>query len=257
MTALRELQDSLRAALLSRDNAALDVGIRSEGLEITRRLGIYRNTVFSNLRSALRAIFPVVERLVGADFFAFASDDYIRQYPSPAGDLNRYGEQFGDFIAGFAPAAALRYLPDVARLEWHVHQVYRAADHTALDIGRLAAIAPDRYETVRFKLHPASALFASPYPVHRIWQVNQPDYAGAPDIDLNSGGVKVLIERRTNQIVLRGLSGRESVFLQAFVNEMDFASACEAALGIDADYDIAGALQDLIAKTTLVDFVLP
>ncbi len=257
MSALRELQNSFHDALLSGDSDSLDTDIRADGLAVARRLGIYRNTVFTNLREALRAIFPVVERLVGADFFTGCSDEYIRRYPSPAGDLNRFGAQFGEFLAGFAPAASLPYLPDVARLEWRAHQVYHAADAAALDVARLTAVTPERYETLRFTLHPACALFASRYPVHRIWQVNQPDSASAQEVNLDSGGVKLLIERDGVHIVPRLLSDGEWALLQSFAAGEDFATACDAALSAEADYDIGSALQKLITRSTLIDFTLP
>lgn len=257
MLALRELQESFRDALLNGDHTALDTRICADGLGIARRLGIYRNTVFSNLRAALSAIFPVVECLVGADFFAYCADDYIRCHPSPAGDLNRYGAGFGDFLAGFMPAASLPYLADVARLEWRVHQIYHAAEHAALDISRLTAVATERYETLRFTLHPASALFASRYPVQRIWQVNQPDYPGAPDVNLDSGGVKLLVERRTQRVVIQVLSSGDWALLRQIANGANFATACASALSAEADYDLESVLQRFIAQSTLVDFTLP
>lgn len=257
MPALRELQESFCDALLSGDNTALDARIRADGLGPARRLGIYRNTVFSNLRAALRDIFPVVERVVGADFFTYCADDYIRRHPSPAGDLNRYGASFGDFLAGFTPAASLPYLPDVARLEWRVHHVYHAAEHAALDIARLAAIVPECYETLRFTLHPASTLFASQFPVQRIWQVNQPDCTETPDVNLDSGDVKLLIERRAQRVVIQVLRCSDWALLSQLANGTDFATACVSALSAEADYDLDSAMQRFIAQSTLVDFALP
>ncbi len=257
MSALHELQNSFRDALLSGDTAAAENDVCAGGLSVARRLGIYRNTVFTNLREALRAIFPVVERLVDTDFFNGCSDEYSRRYPSPAGDLNRFGAQFGEFLATFAPAASLPYLPDVARLEWQVNQVYHAADHAALDLAHLATLAPEHYETLRITLHPASALLASLYPVQRIWQVNQPDHTGTLDVHLDSGGVRLLIERHGGHIVLRALSDGEWALLRAIADGAAFAAACTAALSAEADYDIGAALQTLVSRSTLIDFTLP
>ena len=83
---------------------------------------------------------------------------------------------------GFSPALSLRaqlaYLPDVARLEWAWHRAFHAADRAPLALERLAAVPPERYGQVRFRLHPSAQFIASDYPLLRIWEVNQPAYAG-------------------------------------------------------------------------------
>jgi hypothetical protein len=86
------------------------------------RIAIYRRTVFANYRNALAATYPVVKRLVGAPFFNTAVDSYVHAHPSASGDLNVYGDAFGDFLAAYPHAANLPYLPDVARLEWAIDE---------------------------------------------------------------------------------------------------------------------------------------
>ena len=74
-------------------------------------------------------------------FFNAAVDAYVRACPSTSGDLNVYGDAFGEFLAGYPPAADLPYLPDVARLEWAVDEAGRAADRDGSPEGVLAALA--------------------------------------------------------------------------------------------------------------------
>src|SRR5262249_18523791 len=88
------------------------------------RAAIYQRNLLSNLRAALGAAYPIVRRLVGDAFFNEAADRFARVHPSTSGDLHRYGESFPDFIAAYAPARSLEYLPDVARLEWAVAQAF-------------------------------------------------------------------------------------------------------------------------------------
>ena len=254
MNRLHELQRQFRDALLGNETHLLDSHIRGDGLAIDLRLGIYRNNVFTNLREALRTLFPVIEKLVGNAFFDYAADEYTRRYPSPAGDLNQFGEHLARFFAEFEPAAGLPYLPDVAQLEWLAHQVYHADDHRGFDFARLSAIAPERYGNLHFRLNPASALFASTYPVHRIWQVNQSGYTGDDVVDLNAGGVKLLIERRTGLIELRCLSMGEWSLLTALAADADFASACAQALQAEPDINLSATLSGLVTHATLVDF---
>lgn len=254
MPGLHELQSRFGEALLTVEPDVLDGHVRSDGLSPQRRLGIYRNNVFTNLREALRTLFPVVERLVGTEFFDFTADEYIRQHASPAGDLNEFGAQLPEFLAGFAPAASLVYLPDSARLEWLAHRVYHAAEIEPLVFERLAGVAPESYGALHFTLNPAAALLASPYPVHSIWQVNQAGYEGDATVNLDAGAVRLLIERRDGRIEVQPLTTGEWSLLRALADDQDFATACDRALDREPGFDLGTALQRLIVQSTLADF---
>jgi hypothetical protein len=115
----------------------------------------------------------VVKRLVGDEFFsamahAFATAEMPR---SPL--MLYYGEAFPAFIEGFAPAAPLPYLPDLARIEMARGLAFHAADAAPLSPAAFAALPSDRLAGLRFRLHPSLFVLASSYPVHSIWQINQ------------------------------------------------------------------------------------
>lgn len=171
MLSLRETQTKFAAAVLEGADAAC---------------AVYRNNVFGCLTRALANTYPVVEKLVGEGFFKYAASQYIARHPSRSGNLDEFGGSFSGFLRGFAPAAGLVYLPDVAQLEWLCHQVLLAAD----------CPPPGA------RLHPAVALFASDWPVHRIWQVNQPGWTGDTTVDLGLGGVKLAVKRAGHRIEL-------------------------------------------------------
>ncbi len=254
MSALHELQRRFRNALLSGDMRLVDTRIRGNGLPIERRLGIYRNNVFVNLRETLRTLYPVIEKLVGAEFFNYAGDEYIRRYPSPAGDLNRFGEHLAVFFSRFEPASRLPYLPDVARLEWLAHKVYHAAEHAGPSFERFGDVTPERYGELHFILNPASALLTSAYPIHRIWQVNQHGYEGDTRVDLNTGGARLLIERRAGWVELQALGAGEWTFLTSLAADEDFYAASSKALHAEPGLDLGTTLTTLVAQSTLVDF---
>jgi hypothetical protein len=184
MSSLLELQRQFAAAVL--DGAAAPAQIMPGGADAAARLAIYRDNWRGNLRNALRATCPVVERLVGAEFFAYMADSFIAQTPSRSSNLEDYGREFADFIAAFAPAQSLPYLPDVARLEMLIDEVLAAPDE---DFELPTEAGPLRWRG-------AAALLRSPYPVHRIWQVNQPAWAGDATVDLDQGAAAALLIRR-------------------------------------------------------------
>lgn len=186
MSKLADLQRQFLAALAGDETAEVLALIDDRHADAAQRFAIYCNNWRSNLRNALRAAYPVVERLVGAEFFVWLADSFIDQHPSRAGNLDDYGSEFPAFIREFPAVAELPYLADIARLEWLVDAVMTAPDAVDdMDVDALPGLPPH----IR--------VLQSPYPVHRIWQVNQPDWQGDESVSLEEGAVKLLIQRRT------------------------------------------------------------
>ena len=257
MSRLRELQADFAQAVLNGVDTAFGHYIRASGLGGERRLQVYRNNVFLSLTEALKAVYPVTQRLVGGDFFRYAAARYIPLYPSTSGNLHDFGGFLPEFLATFEPTAALTYLPDVARLEWAYHQVFHAAHHPPLDLAALAVAPAERHGELTFTLHPAARLLASAFPILRIWQVNQADFVGEPTVDLTEGGIRLLLIRRENlEIELQPLPAGEFAFLQALAEQQDFATACERALAVQADVDLPALFSKHVQQGTLVDFSL-
>lgn len=257
MPSLRELQLGFSRAVFGGEAGFGQGCIETDALSGERRLQIYRNNTYASLSDALRSTYPVVHRLVGDGFFRYAAHRYITRYPSTSGNLHDFGAQFPEFLAGFEPAAALTYLPDVARLEWACEQVSHAAEAPLLDPLALAGVSEEHYGELRFTLNPAGRLLASGYPVLRIWQVNQEDYAGDQTVDLEEGGVRLLILRNAElEVEIQALQGGEFAFLQTLAEGRPFAEACECALETQPDFDLPAGFRRHIVQGTLVDFRL-
>jgi hypothetical protein len=255
MLSLRDLQTQFETDLFNGD-AAKGSYIRKDGIAVKERIAIYRNNIFSNYRKALSAVYPVVERLVGEQFFLHTADSYIRAYPSLSGDLNEYGANFPHFLEAFEPVKQLPYLPDVARFEWLMELVFHAADHAPMALAKLANISQDQYGGLRFAVHPASQLFQSNYPVAKIWQVNQADWQGDCEVNLQLGGCDLLVFRNNFSIVVKPLTKGEYAMLHGLAAGADitttFCKACEA----QTDLDLGRFLQQMIHDGVLVDVLV-
>jgi hypothetical protein len=62
-------------------------------------------------------------------------------------------------------------------------------------------------------------LWESPYPIHRIWQVNQPDYQGEEEVNLEEGGIKIFLWRQDYNIRMDFPTLQEWKLLQAFAQQ--------------------------------------
>lgn len=172
MLALADLQRQFLSAIIDDDAARISTEIVDRPPGIEKVLNVYRNNWRSNLRNALRVTYPVVERLVGAEYFDWMADQFIDAQPSRSGNLDNYGAEFPEFVRDFPGVAELPYLADVAQLEFYVEAVLAAPDEMP------------------------SQLFTSPFPVHRIWQVNQEGWQGDDTVSLDEGAAYLLIQRR-------------------------------------------------------------
>lgn len=180
MSALREVQHRFAAAL-SASSGEDDALPLLAGDEARNRalLSIYRATSVASVTAALQLAFPVCARLTGGDYFDALARRFRDAEPSRNGDLNRYGSGFARFLDGFEPVRALPWLPDVARLEWAVHEASIAAD--AVPAGRelFAGLDGDRLASARLRFMPGFALLGSAHAVADIWLAHQ---EGGPDL---------------------------------------------------------------------------
>lgn len=255
MSALRNLQLGFMEAIFADGPAPFAPEIVERGISGERRLAVYHNNVFGGLTQTLRLTYPAIHVLVGEGFFRRMASDYIRAHPSISGDLTYFGRDLPAFLAEYAPVDELPYLPDMASLEWLCHTAYHAADQAPLSLDRLARLPPERYDRLRFKLHPACRLLSSSYPLHRIWRICQLDYSGDETVDLALGGIKLLVERSVFRVSPRPLSEGDYALLEAFSAERCFAEACAAALEAEPGVNLSGSLQHFVAQGIVVDFI--
>jgi hypothetical protein len=245
---LKSLQEAFARAIALDDEARLLDRLAGDPAIARRGVAVYREAVRENAAAALASAYPVVARLVGDAFFGEAARRHLEAEPSASGDLNRYGDTFPAFLAGYPHAAALRWLPDIARLEWAWHEALMAADACRLDIGGLARVPQEARPCLRFDLHPSVRLVRSPWPVLAIWEANQPDRDGTPARD--SGPDAVLVWREAGRVRLARLAEPEALFLERLLA----GATLEAAADVPGEWDLAACLRRFAAHGILCGF---
>jgi hypothetical protein len=258
MPTLAELQrDFARTVLGSADaEPAFRVATTADAGE---RLAVYRRAVFTNYRNALRATYPVVERVVGAPFFGAAVDAFVHAQPSRSGDLNDYGDTFGAFLAAYPPAAPLPYLADVARLEWAIDEANRAAEGAGSPdslLAALAAVPSTRLADVKLGLAASCRLIASAFPIFRIWQVNQVGYSGDDRVEFEGAGDRLLVRRDAGGIAIERVAAGDFAWLAALAKGAPLGASIDAARSAEGGFDLGGALHTHIGAATIVSLAV-
>jgi len=220
----------------------------AQGIAAARRLQVYRNNLFASLTEVLAAVYPVTRRLVGAAYFDHVARGYIAAHPSTSGDVHRYGGRFAEYLDGCPGSDALPYLPDTARLEWGYHGAFHAEQQPPLDLDSLRTAPAEDCPRLRLMLQPSACLLASNYPVLRIWQVNQDDWAGDPTVDLAEGGVRLLILRQGVEVAFLPLTAGEHAWLHGLAQGLTLLDSQQLAAAREPDFDLRAALQRHLAQ---------
>lgn len=229
------------------------------GSDARQRFAVYRNNVVVSLVNALDAAFPVTAQLVGEEFFRAMAREFVAGHPPASPMLFEYGADFADFIEGFAPAAAVPYLGDVARVEYALTQSTHAADAPVIDPAGFRALLaePERLASLRFRLHPALGVVRCRYAAASIWAAHH----GAGHLEAIdwTAAEDVLVTRPHMEAALRILPPGGAEFMLALGRRLPLAEALDIALSNAPGFDPqsgfgvlvnAGAVTEVIVEET-------
>lgn len=251
MPTLLEVQQAMHGSLMTGDDATMTAFLADPAA--ADRINIYRNTFLVVLTKALQLCYPVVQRLVGPEFFEGAARQFITRHPPREAYLDRYGADFPAFLRQFPPAASLPYLADVAALEWAVNAALHSVDVRPLDLQELAALPLDEQGRLRLAGHPSIRLLRLDYPADAIWRaVLGDDDQALGAIDLDAGPVHLLIERRESGVQVNSLEAPA----WRFAERLFAGDPIEAALDASPGFDASAALADHLASGRFVSFEL-
>ena len=244
MFQLSEIQRAFSDAVLSGEFSGLADYVREDGMRAGSRIGIYRNNVVTSLTSLLMERFPVTTLLVDQRFFAFAAGQFISQYPPDHPCLDLYGSAFAAFLAGFSACAELPYLPDIARLEWKLFCVARAAAVAPIGIETLRSLRPEQAMSLRFECDLAVDYLMSSWPVSEIWQAHQ-EMADPGPVALDGKINRIEIRCIGGQLLIRALEPAEFAFRSSLAAGAMLVTAIESAIDQSPEFEFSQSLAGL------------
>lgn len=259
-------QAELAAALLEPD-LPCPAGLRAwNGSDPSVRWAVYRNNVVSSLVDALAETFPVVQALVGSEFFGAMAAVFVRQSPPRSRVLAHYGEGFPAFVEGFGPAAPVPYLADVARLEMARVRSHHAADAAPVgpDAVQRALASGERLGAVRWVLHPSMAVIESRHAIVSLWAAHQ-GQGDLSSVDPDTPESALLL-RDGLDVLVRRIPRGAARFISALQEGRAFGEAAAVAAVDPAtsdseiaagEFDLPQTLSLLLAHGGLVDVHIP
>lgn len=230
------------------------------GSDPGRRFDVYRNNVLVSLVDAMADSYPVVEALVGTEFFRAMAGVFVSANPPRSPVMAHYGARFDTFISSFPPAATLPYLADVARLEQLRVQAFHAADAIALDSSDLAALTAnsDALPGARVLLHPSVAVMSSPFAVASLWLAHQAADVSAAVSQVDTRQPEsVLLTRINFEVIMYSIDNATMDFVAALTAGETLAVAATTAQATDQNFDLPAALTLLLSSESLLSLQLP
>jgi hypothetical protein len=244
-------QKIFAAALLDAGQPCPPGLIAWNGSDPERRFAVYRNNVIVSLIDALADGFPVIQELVGEEFFRAMARVYAYSDPPQSPLMAYYGKGFPDFVEAFPPAAGLPYLADVARLEYARVVAYHAADVPGVEGEAVAAVLADEAALpgLTVMLHPSLLVMSSTSAIVSIWAAHQ----GLMDLSdvAPETPETALILRNGLDVEVQQISAAAGIFICELYAGASFEAAAAEATQLDAAFDLVGILGLLLQKSAI------
>ncbi len=120
----------------------------------------------------------------------------------------------------------------------------------------IATVLPDDTPRLALRFCPSIGFLASPWPIDRIWRANRAAAEDIETVSLGHGGVNLEVARRGGDVEFRLLDTATFAFRYALQQGNTLEAAAEAALAVDASFDLAAALATLFRESALTGFAL-
>jgi hypothetical protein len=235
MPDLAQFQQAFAAAILSEDQAAPP--FRSHGF------AVYRNTSARGAVEALRASFPTIDALLGADMFTEVAVDFRRDTPPADPVLSDYGAEFPGFLARQPWTSELPYLADVARLDWLWLETFLAGEMDML---------PGKFEAgSHIMLHPAARFTWLATPALTIWQAHR-DPGGFDELEPEWREEGALFVRPGLQVHVQPIDRACHFLLLLSAGSTSLAQCVAAVAEAYPHTDVPYLLQQCVAAGALV-----
>lgn len=203
---LSKIQSRFTEAITRKDPSILLSPSVELEFEPEQSQAIYQDDQVNSGRDALTQTFPVTRQLVGEEYFQTLSDEYCRNYPAESDDMLRFGDRFPLLLLKLSierrELDKLRFLPELARLEWLIQSAYFADRDNSFDFDALASVPMNAQPHIIFTLSHALNLMFSDWPVFEIWRAHQQSQTSQDKLSLDGGKQWLCVYREDSKPVV-------------------------------------------------------
>lgn len=161
-----QAQMASKIAVINGQGSA-EIGKNEKGYEI------YRKNILATATRSLSISYPVMTQMLGEIAIKILAKRLLEIAIPDAGDWTEWGSGLSALLQESELIDSLPFLPDMAKLEWCVHQVGRAKT-IPVNLDSFQLIQQKDWSTIAFKLQSHLVLLSSAYPVAEIWRIHRP-----------------------------------------------------------------------------------
>ncbi len=251
---LAELQQQFQRYVLEGADAIAGHVAAADAETGQRRLGIYANAYWLRLEEALRADYRGLHAVIGDADFRRLTRDYLRSHPSRYRSIRWFGSNLASFLATASKWRLQPLLTEMARFDWALSLALDAANAPALDLSHMAALQPEDWPGLQFRLHPAISRLRLHWNVPPLRRALL-DGETPPDPHASPRALGWLIWRTELTARYRSLPPEEDWALDAAAYGADFGAIC-AGLADRLDGEEAAMEAATLLKRWVVDGLL-
>jgi Putative DNA-binding domain len=194
------------------------------------RLSVYANAYLTRIRDVLREDYPALAASLGPDAFHDLVVAYLIAFPPTRPSLRDAGARVAEFLAADTGEAAFfrarwPYARDLAAFEWALVDAFDAPDAPALSREALSGLAPEAWEHLALRLHPAAALLELAWPVQRLREAVDAR-AALSAAALVPEPTHLCVSRRGERVRFRAVSAQEAELLAGLRAGGRFGALC-------------------------------
>ena len=239
MTTLARQQQALLAALLEwpPQPAVRNLNGYAEGVGAHPERGfkVYQANGHMLAERALRAAYPVLEQMLGAESFTELARAFWHACPPVHGDITVWGAHLAGFVGRSAQLQDEAFLPDVARAEWALHCCASAPDCDS-NLTTLSLLTTEDPQNLCLTLAPGLVTLSSAWPLASLMLAHlesKPSFEEVGRQLRNPVPQEVVIWRSGFQPRLRLAMPGEATLLQALQTGAALGPALDTATGLD------------------------
>jgi hypothetical protein len=152
---------------------------------------------------------------------------FVAAQPSVHRSIRWYGSELADFMSHCPAFSEQPILPELARFEWMLAEVFDAPDAAALGRTALQTVVPQAWPDIAFRFHPSVRRMTLAWNTVAVWQAANGDQE-PPQPQPAPQPVQWLLWRQDLKNYFRSLDAAEDSALDAALRGLSFADLCAA-----------------------------
>lgn len=247
MKQLQNLQHTFQQCVLNPDNSLSTAWISASGRAAPElQLSIYSHAYAARLKEVLANDYPAMLMAIGDEPFYQLAEEYIQNYPSQYFSLRDFGRNMADFIlirrqqnesSTDLSWQDRHWLYELATFEWALGQAFDSSDDTLFSEKDMAAIVPEAWPSLKFKLHSSVQRLDFEWNTPEMWQALTDDKPKKVTASRETAS-PWLIWREQLITRFRSMQKDEQLALDTIRKGGDFNQVCEALVSLINEEDV-------------------